>query len=371
MELLISANSVPLERADKAPIGGIPQYATSGDPILNIAPTVIPAWHYNMLTAEVYYVIKQAGLVPDRNDWTQLDQALAKKYATLEYINEQNKNAVTSTGFASVDLETGYGGAVFKTRDGGKSYAFPQSALPSPTQLGINALAFNIAAQQLVVADTNNNFHYYYSTNQIDDLLNKKADLSFLNRNFVSGQNTGVNVSITRIELAGSTNGGDDTASAYINVSTDTGKLVSVPTNANVARQITDYAQPKGDYQPAGNYQPKGNYVTQEQYKEDFDSGDTRVATFAYGHEIMFFKTNAVKEGERITFPRAFAVGTTPVVVITPVQGSDERKIWSSVYNITNDGFNISGQFLSHGNIHPIDDGDFQAVFNVMAAGVK
>ncbi|MGI4851895.1 MAG: hypothetical protein ACRYGR_08135 [Janthinobacterium lividum] len=90
MELLIADNSVPLASADSMPTSGTPQYATAGNSGVTppVAPTRIPASHYNMMMAELLNAVVAAGLTPSGTDWTQLTQAikaLARKQAGVIY----------------------------------------------------------------------------------------------------------------------------------------------------------------------------------------------------------------------------------------------------------------------------------------------
>ena len=76
MELLIAANSVPLAQADTVPASGTPQYATDGNPAAGVAPTDAPAWHYNMVMAELVALVTAAGLATSGATWTQIAQAV-------------------------------------------------------------------------------------------------------------------------------------------------------------------------------------------------------------------------------------------------------------------------------------------------------
>ena len=76
MELLIAANSVPLAQADTVPASGTPQYATDGNPAVGVAPTDAPAWHYNMVMAELVVLVTAAGLTTSGATWTQIAQAV-------------------------------------------------------------------------------------------------------------------------------------------------------------------------------------------------------------------------------------------------------------------------------------------------------
>lgn len=75
MDRLIAPNSVPLAGADLAPSSGTPQYATDGVPGTT-APTIFPAYAWNMVQDEIMAVINAAGLTPDKTNWGQLLTAI-------------------------------------------------------------------------------------------------------------------------------------------------------------------------------------------------------------------------------------------------------------------------------------------------------
>ncbi len=77
MDLLIADGSVPLAQADIVPPSGVAQYATSGNPALNVVPTVDAAYHANMTMAELVHLVQAAGLTTSGTDWTQLARAVA------------------------------------------------------------------------------------------------------------------------------------------------------------------------------------------------------------------------------------------------------------------------------------------------------
>ena len=76
MDLLIAANSVPLASADTVPATGTPQYATDGNPASGIPATDAPAYHYNMVIAELVNLVKAAGLTPSGSNWNQVEEAV-------------------------------------------------------------------------------------------------------------------------------------------------------------------------------------------------------------------------------------------------------------------------------------------------------
>ncbi len=78
MDLLIAPNSVPLGNADTAPISGTPQWATSGNPATNTPATVLPAYAFNAIQAELTAAIQGAGITLDRTKLTQLAAAIQK-----------------------------------------------------------------------------------------------------------------------------------------------------------------------------------------------------------------------------------------------------------------------------------------------------
>lgn len=76
MDLLIAPGTVTEDKADTAPEAGIPGFATDGDPSTQTPRTVFPAYIFNAILKEFRAVILAAGLKMDRNDTTQLLQAL-------------------------------------------------------------------------------------------------------------------------------------------------------------------------------------------------------------------------------------------------------------------------------------------------------
>ena len=89
MDLLIAANSVPLSGADVVPASGTPQYATDGNPAANVPATIAPAYHYNMMMAEMLAVVRAAGETPSGNNWTQLLTALQTLFGHGRLLNVQ------------------------------------------------------------------------------------------------------------------------------------------------------------------------------------------------------------------------------------------------------------------------------------------
>ncbi len=76
MDLLIAPNTVPLAQADTAPLSGTPQWATNGNPATNTPATVLPAYAFNALQAELTNAIQAAGITLDRTKLTQLAAAI-------------------------------------------------------------------------------------------------------------------------------------------------------------------------------------------------------------------------------------------------------------------------------------------------------
>lgn len=77
MDRLIATASVNLAGADTAPVGGTPQYATSGNPGVTPA-TVFPAYQYNAIQEELLAVITSANLTFDRNNNAQLAASIGR-----------------------------------------------------------------------------------------------------------------------------------------------------------------------------------------------------------------------------------------------------------------------------------------------------
>lgn len=76
MNRLKATNSVAFANRDIAPVSGTPQYATSGNPVGPVPPTIWPAYAWNMIQDEILAVILAAGLTPDDTNWAQLLQAI-------------------------------------------------------------------------------------------------------------------------------------------------------------------------------------------------------------------------------------------------------------------------------------------------------
>lgn len=78
MDRLIAPNTVPFGSHDVAPAAGTPGLATDGNAATGVPPTDWPAYAWNMLSEEFRNAIIDAGLTPDKNNWTQLSQAIRK-----------------------------------------------------------------------------------------------------------------------------------------------------------------------------------------------------------------------------------------------------------------------------------------------------
>lgn len=85
MDLLVAANTVAQAQADTAPASGTPGWATDGNPATGVLATDAPAWHYNMMMAELLAIIKAAGITPSNTDWTQVLTALRVIFAPAQY----------------------------------------------------------------------------------------------------------------------------------------------------------------------------------------------------------------------------------------------------------------------------------------------
>lgn len=140
------------------------------------------------------------------------------------------------------------------------------------------------------------------------------------NVGYVTGTTT-TNVGVTNLQAVNYT--GTDNTAAYVQVATNAG-TIGLPTNANVAGQISSYAQ------------PKGSYVTTDNYSSDFDSSDSRIQFFAYGKMMIFENIGTVSDGARVTFPRAFS--GTPVVIGVPYDNAD---INGHPYSPDSEGFYV------------------------------
>ncbi|MCP1229428.1 hypothetical protein [Acetobacter fabarum] len=85
MDLLIAANTVAQEQADKAPASGTPGWATDGNPATGQLATDAPAWHYNMMMSELISIIKAAGITPSNADWSQVLKAMQTIFSPAQY----------------------------------------------------------------------------------------------------------------------------------------------------------------------------------------------------------------------------------------------------------------------------------------------
>ncbi|MCP1216815.1 hypothetical protein NKW53_12135 [Acetobacter orientalis] len=84
MDLLIAANTVTQPNSDIAPATGTPGWATDGDPTTNTQATQAPAWHYNMMMAEMLAIVKAAGITPSNADWSQVLKAMQTIFAPAQ-----------------------------------------------------------------------------------------------------------------------------------------------------------------------------------------------------------------------------------------------------------------------------------------------
>ncbi|MFT8597718.1 glycine-rich domain-containing protein [Acetobacter orientalis] len=84
MDLLIAANTVTQPNSDIAPATGTPGWATDGDPTTNTQATQAPAWHYNMMMAEMLAIVKAAGITPSNTDWSQVLKAMQTIFAPAQ-----------------------------------------------------------------------------------------------------------------------------------------------------------------------------------------------------------------------------------------------------------------------------------------------
>lgn len=90
MDRIIAANSVNLAGADGPPASGTPQYATDGNPALNIPATRWPAYQYNAIQEEIMNVLIAAGITPDKANNAQL-------LAALQSVNLGRKKLTANT----------------------------------------------------------------------------------------------------------------------------------------------------------------------------------------------------------------------------------------------------------------------------------
>jgi len=105
MDLLIATNSVNLAGADTPPVSGTPQYATDGNPGLNIPPTQWPAYWLNGLMRELMAVLTAGGVTPDRTVYNQLLTALQNLFSPGQSLSTSGYIKLPKIGGVSLILQ--------------------------------------------------------------------------------------------------------------------------------------------------------------------------------------------------------------------------------------------------------------------------
>lgn len=171
MDLLKSNHTVPLDKADKAPLKQVtnqtPQYATDGDPAQAIPATIFPAYHYNSVIAEIVNAIKAGGKTPSNDDWGQLASIITDFIRQIGELNGHFNN-VKEVGKDAQGVYVIY-------EDNGKDQ---KTYILSPSDLDDIKKRLS-AAEGTIVNHTNRLDNYGASINRIvNDELPAKADLN-------------------------------------------------------------------------------------------------------------------------------------------------------------------------------------------------
>lgn len=74
-------NSTSVTTAPNVPAPAQERYFTNGDPGAGVAATKLDSWWFNMIQEEIRQAIVDAGLIPNKNDNTQLSQAIQNRIA--------------------------------------------------------------------------------------------------------------------------------------------------------------------------------------------------------------------------------------------------------------------------------------------------
>ncbi|QNT79177.1 hypothetical protein [Entomobacter blattae] len=180
---------------------------------------------------------------------------------------------------------------------------------------------------------------------EISDLRNT------VQNHYVDGQGGGGNVGIKNIQMVNAPEA--DNSGAYLQVLSANNHLFAIPTNGNVAHQISEYV--------TKNSQPPGNYVTAETYKKDFDSGDNRVNIGAYNQQIVFEALSfPYTNNNTYTFARPFS--SPPVVTLTAFD--DVRGCHPQLIEVTADHVKF-GLYDNNHNYYP----DTHIMVHIIAVG--
>lgn len=130
MDLLIAPGTVAEGQEDTAPATGTPGFATDGDPTKQTQRTVFPAYAFNDMLKELRAVITNAGLTLDRNDTTQLLQAIKLTVTKVagDYIGRGISDQDYSPLQGGVNISTGQMWFSYLDDEGKVKYAFSQVA---------------------------------------------------------------------------------------------------------------------------------------------------------------------------------------------------------------------------------------------------
>lgn len=343
MDLLIAPGTVDVSKADTAPTTGTPGWATDGDPVKQIARTVFPAYAYNALLAEIYNVIVGAKLTPDRTDNTQLFKAISQiaTGSSSAYFLKSGDTAawVTSNGWIIAGNSrvmsggSGTSGAIqagdYVWSDGITAYGYGKMAASlSVTDVNGKGGDYRVGAllQFTAFDGTQTNFYFRGDGYLYDASGNKFLKASDVLPYFSAASGSG-NTSLTNIQGC---NWDSAANNSYVQV---TGGNVSlaVPTLAYLSKSLTDYAQPKGNYQPAGSYQPAGDYQPSGNY----------IIGLSGGKILQDFVVAVDSSGVHdITLPQALSSAPTTIAISHGLTNGNNASV-SVLGGWTNTGFQI------------------------------
>jgi microcystin-dependent protein len=74
-------NATSVTTAPDVSPAGTEKFWTNGDPGAGVAATKLDSWWFNMIQEEIRKVVVDAGLIPNKNDNTQLSQAIQNRIA--------------------------------------------------------------------------------------------------------------------------------------------------------------------------------------------------------------------------------------------------------------------------------------------------
>lgn len=343
MDLLIAPGTVDASKADTAPSVGTPGWATDGDPAKLIPRTVLPAYAFNGIQAEIANVITGAKLTLDRTDNTQLFKAISQIATGSEgaFFLKSGDTAswVTSNGWIIAGNSrimsggSGDNGAIqagdYVYSDGLTAYGYGKMAASlSVTDVNNKGGDYRVGAlvQFTAFDGTQTNFYFRGDGYIYDPDGNKFLKAADIAPYFSAASGSG-NTSLTNIQGC---NWDSDANNSYVQV-TGGNVALAVPTLAYLSKSLTDYAQPKGDYQPAGSYQPAGNYQAAGNY----------ITGLTGGKILQDFVVAVDSSGVHdITFPLALSSPPTTITISHGLSNGNNSSV-SVLGGWTNTGFQI------------------------------